>query len=153
MSPRTAILILAIFVILMPFLGFPEEIKTIFFVVAGFIIVALTYFQTPLYCAHCGELLDAKDRHEEKQQGPENISSAHTPHVSSEVAMVDEPKSAQSTPTEQIIEKPAKPRRKPAARRVKKSEPSPEFVQELTQSVHASERVTLGEEEAVAVHD
>jgi len=43
MSKRTTIITLGIFVALVPFLGFPGAVETIFFVIAGLVFVVIGY--------------------------------------------------------------------------------------------------------------
>lgn len=74
MSKRTTIITLGIFVALMPFLGFPGAVETVFFIIAGLVLATIGYFlQTECEKCDTGERsteIQTNNLHEvEKKEG------------------------------------------------------------------------------------
>ena len=62
MSKHAAIIFLAIFTAVLPFLGFPGWFRTALFVVSGLSIATLAYFSSVIYCSNCKKLIDDAGR-------------------------------------------------------------------------------------------
>lgn len=85
MRKKTLALLLSILIILMPFLGFPTTLKTVFYVVAGILLVLLIELLTFSYhdiknknvgCA-LDDIKDENDIGEDKEKNSDKISKRH----------------------------------------------------------------------------
>lgn len=62
MSKHAAIIFLAIFMTVLPFLGFPSFVRTVLLVVSGLTVATIAYFSSVIYCSNCKRLIDDAGR-------------------------------------------------------------------------------------------
>lgn len=69
MTKKTFAIFLSVLIAVMPFLGFPAQFKTYFFLVSGLLLVGLIELISIQYCKECGKLIhhnsDELDRYED----------------------------------------------------------------------------------------
>jgi len=75
MTKNTAMIFLGVVVAVLPALGFPSWVRTIFFVVSGISIAVLAYLSSVVYCSNCEKLIDEADRALDEQEGDQNTTT------------------------------------------------------------------------------
>ncbi len=61
MTKYTAMIFLGILVMVLPILGFPSWMQTIFIVLSGLVISVLAYLTSITYCSNCKKLISDAD--------------------------------------------------------------------------------------------
>lgn len=73
---------------LLPFLGFPQIVKTILFAVLGLAIAGISYFSSIVYCVNCRQAIHVAERESLRRratdQSPEHHD--HAPEISTTVS-------------------------------------------------------------------
>ncbi|OHA84300.1 MAG: hypothetical protein A2408_00810 [Candidatus Yonathbacteria bacterium RIFOXYC1_FULL_52_10] len=72
-------------VMVLPFLGFPQVVKTVLFAVLGFAIAAISYFSSIVYCVNCRQAIHVAERESHRRRVTDNLApetSEHHEHAS-----------------------------------------------------------------------
>ena len=75
MTKNTAVIFLGVLVAVLPALGFPSWIRTIFFVLSGLSIAVLAYLSSVVYCSNCEKLIEEADRALAEQEVDQNTTT------------------------------------------------------------------------------
>ena len=79
MSLKFIVIFLGLAIALMPHLGFPEDMRRIFFTSAGLLIATAVFFAQTKFCAVCKEIIsDVYKKKEKKEAEQKRVSEIIT---------------------------------------------------------------------------
>ena len=81
MTKHTAIILLAIIIIIAGIGGFPSSIRTTILVLCGAGISVLAYLSSVVYCSNCKKLIDEADQAFTQTQAPSDNQDVSTPKI------------------------------------------------------------------------
>lgn len=73
----SVMVLLGVSVMVLPFLGFPQTVKTILFAILGFAIAAISYFSSIVYCVNCRQAIHVAERESLRRRATDQSTEQH----------------------------------------------------------------------------